>query len=339
MNSETDPSKRIPKSVGTGTQILGRYSLTDLVVGGLPGVLVIIVVQVFLPDSVGVLGFTASNLAIPLAVLGFLIGFLFVYLTPSYTSSLDWFLQFIRFHHGDKELPHTDAREYTGIKELYPRHDVVQRTDGAFVGALYVDPVSMALATEDEWGKRCREFEDFVNTSVNFPLQIYSTTRDFPVDSYLQHYTERLTDQDVRNNEDLENLILEYVSWYRDEMARRQMSIRDHYVVVPVTQAEARFEPTGITRKVLNIPLIGFIVRVLSSPPKAVERASLVSELDERLRAVERGLRDIEELDAGRLSAEELAAVTAEFWKGRDMEEGEVRESARNTPFVGGTQE
>lgn len=339
MNSETDPSKRIPKSVGTDTQILGRYSLTDLVVGGLPGVLVVIIAQVFLPESMDLLGFTPSDLAIPLAALGVIIGFLFVYLTPNYTSSLDWFLQFIRFHHREKELPHTDAREYTGIKELFPEHGVIQRTDGAVVGALYVDPVSMALATEEEWEKKSREFEDFVNTSVNYPLQIYSTTRDFPTESYLQNYTERLTDQDVQSNEDLKNLILEYVEWYRGEMSRRQMSIRDHYVVVPVSPAEARFERTGIKKKIVRLPIIGVVVQALSSPPRAVEKALLVNELDERLKAVERALRDIEGLDAGRLSAEELAAVTEEFWTGKNTDKDAFRERVRNTPFVGGEQE
>ncbi|MEF8976913.1 MAG: hypothetical protein V5A21_11875 [Halapricum sp.] len=51
MSSATDPSKRIPKSLGTDTQLIGQYSLTDLLVAGIPGVIVILITQVVLPKS------------------------------------------------------------------------------------------------------------------------------------------------------------------------------------------------------------------------------------------------------------------------------------------------
>ena len=62
MSSATDPAKRIPKSLGTDTQFLGKYSLTDLAVAGLPGVLVVLVTQVVIPPSLTVRGIPVSAL-------------------------------------------------------------------------------------------------------------------------------------------------------------------------------------------------------------------------------------------------------------------------------------
>ena len=336
MSNATDPSKRIPKSLGTDTQLLGQYSLTDLLVAGLPGVVVILFTRVVLPTDLEVAGVSVSALTIPLAVMGIAVGALFVYLTPTYTNSLDWLGQFVGFHQSETELSHDAAKEYTRVERVLPERNAVVRTDGALVGAVHVDPPTMALATDDEWRTKVEAFQDFVNTTVDFPVQLYATTQDFPVGEYLDTYESRLEDPDVKENPKLAALVENYVEWYEDEMVRRQMTIRDHYVIVPVTPREVRFERDGLAEKFADLRVIGTLVRAVTSPPVAEERATMADELDERLKRVERGLRGIEDVNAARINAAELTGLIGEFWAGEDLEHADLPHRIRTTPIVNG---
>ena len=334
MSNASDPAKRIPKSLGTDTQLLGQYSLTDLLVAGMPGVVVILVTQVVLPKSLQVAGVPVTTLTIPVAALAIGVGALFVYLTPAYTTSIDWLEQFVGFHTSEAEIAHEEARGYTQVERILPRRDAIVRTDGALVGAVHVDPPTMALATDEEWRTKTEAFQDFVNTTVDFPIQIYSTTQAFPADEYLQQYEDRFRDSDVKANEKLESLIEHYVEWYERELAERQMTIRDHYVIVPVTPREVRFERDGLAAKLADLPLLGLLIRAATSPPVAEERAAMADELDERLRQVERGLRGIEDVEASRIDAEELTGVIGEFWAGQSLDHGALSHRIRTTPLV-----
>ena len=334
MSSASDPSKRIPKSLGTDTQLIGQYSLTDLLVAGMPGVIVILITQVVLPKSLRVAGVPVTTLTIPVAVLAIGVGALFVYLTPTYTTSIDWLEQFVGFHTSETTIAHEEAREYTQIERILPRRDAILRTDGALVGAVHVDPPTMALATDQEWQTKTEAFQDFINTTVDFPIQIHSTTQAFPADEYLQRYDDRLSDADVTDNAQLQDLIEHYVEWYERELAERQMTIRDHYVVVPVTPREVRFERDGLAAKLADLPLVGVLIRAATSPPVTEERAAMADELDERLRQVEHGLRGIEDVEASRIDAEELTGVIGEFWAGQHLDHGDLSHRIRTTPFV-----
>lgn len=334
MTRATDPAKRIPKSLDTDTQLLGNYSLTDLIVAGLPGVIVVLATQVLLPSSVTVYGVPVTALTIPLAGLAIALGALFVYLTPGYTSSLDWLWQFLGFHWSETDCEHEEAKQYTQVERIHPRHNAIERTDGAFIGAVNVDPPTMALATEEEWDEKTEAFEDFVNTTVEFPIQVYSTTESFPTDEYLAEYEDRLADPDVKSNPKLEALIEHYIDWYERELVQRQMTIRDHYVIVPVTPEEVRFEHDSLLEKFAALPLLGILVQMCTAPSAVEERAAMVGKLDDRLRKVERGLRGIDECDAQRIDAEELTRLIGEFWAGHDLEHGDLSHRIRTTPII-----
>jgi hypothetical protein len=58
---DRNPAKRIPKSLGTDANLLGTYTLTDLAVGLLPGVIVVLVTQIVLPSSLRVGGPPSSR--------------------------------------------------------------------------------------------------------------------------------------------------------------------------------------------------------------------------------------------------------------------------------------
>ncbi|WP_256545679.1 hypothetical protein [Halobellus inordinatus] len=336
--STHDPAKRIPKSLGTDAKLFGTYTLTDLAVALFPGVVVILLTQVLLPSSVRLGGYQLQTFTLPIAGLAILIGGLFVYLTPSYTTSLEWFGTFLGYHRSDKEIAHEDAKQYTQIERVYPKQNAIERTDGTLVGLVQVSSPTMALATDAEWAAKAEAFQDFCNTVVEFPIQIYSTTEEFPADEYLSRYESRLDDPDVKSNPRLASLIEHYVAWYAADLDERRMTIRDHYIIVSVRPREVQFDHESLTQKLSNVPVLGLLIQSWLAPGVQAQQAAQFDALDERLRRITSGLREIEGCNAHRVSAVDAVEVIGAFWTGETPAYGDLSRVLRTRPLVRGEQ-
>lgn len=334
---------RIPKALNDDRRLFGSYTLRDLVVVAIPAVAVVLVMHL-LPATLTVGGVSVHALAVPLAAVAVALGALFVYLAPAHTDSVTWVRNAIAYQRSDNQLSHEEAKEYTQIERVHPEHDAIERTDGTIVGAVQVTPATMALATGEEWLDKAEDFEDFVNTTVEYPIQIYSTTQSFPIDEYIVHFERRRDDPDMQANPQLRGLLDDYLDWYRDELQERQMAIREHYVIVPVTRREVQFAPESLKRKLVTVPYLGVGIylglRVLAHlkgrHPKLDERVAQLEALDTRCDSVKDGLREIDGCDARRVSADALTQVVGEFWTGTDLESGSVTRILRRTPIVRG---
>lgn len=321
-----NPAKRIPKSLKNDSKIFGPLTISDLTIAALPGILVIFIAQMIVPSGTTVRGHTIEVLTLPAAMIGIFVGLLLVYLTPSYMPTIGWFLSIIGFYRDNRRFEHQKATKLTQVKCIHPEFEAVERIDGAFIGIVQVVPPTMALATDDEWEEKAVSFQEFLNTVVDFPIQIYSTTRDFPTERYLSHYETRLSDTDVKRNSQLRELIEHYIDWYRIELERRHMTIRQHFVIVPVSPNEVHFEYGSITEKLVRIPIFGLFISTIFSPDRLDEQLEMADALSRRLRRVESGLREIDGCSATRLSVEETVNVIGRFWENEAYgEESESR--------------
>ena len=334
--SSRDATKRIPKAIGTEAQLFGTYTLTDLAVGLVPGVVVLLLMQVLAPPSATVAGYALQSLTLPLSGVAIAVGAVFVYLTPPYTSSLDWLATFAGFHRRERSHDFEAAKELTRVERIYPRDGFVERTDGALIGMVHVTPPTMALATDDQWRATAKAFENFLNTTVEYPIQIFSTTQSFPTEEYVAQYEQRLSDPDVQANPQLQALIEEYIAWYTAEMDQRKMTIRDHYIVVPVTPAEVQFERESVTQQLAKLPVLGFLVQAWFAPRVEEEFEAMRAELTERLRRIEMGIREVEGCSGQDVGANEMATLLASFWSGETRDDGEMGKRIRSTSLVGG---
>jgi hypothetical protein len=333
--TDADPAKRIPKSLGTETTLIGTYSLTDLAVALFPGVAVVLITQLVLPRSLTLAGVAIQTLTLPLGVVAIGVGALFVYLTPAHVSSLDWASTAFAFRGRTRETDHEGSREVPRIERVDTEQDVLERRDGALLGVLRVTPPSMALATDEAWARAAESFADACNTAIEFPVQLYATTRAFPVEAYLDTYRARLDDPDVKANPRLAALIEEYVAWYAADLDARRMTIRDHYVIVPITPAEVRFQRESLLQRLAGLPVVGLLARAWGRPPQAEVQAALVDGLEDRLTRVEGGLREVDGCGVTRVPATDAAALVREFWADQHPQ-AETTDAARfrRTPFV-----
>lgn len=334
-----DPAKRIPKSIATETKLFGKYTLSDLAIALFPGVLVVLATQMVLPPNLRISGYPVQTLTLPIAGMAILVGALFVYLTPGYTTSVDWLATFIGFQRKPKTLAHEEAKAYTQVEQVHPHREAIERVDGAYLGAVRVTPASLALATDEDWAATADAFQDFLNTVVDFPVQFYSTTQEFPVTEYLDHYRSRLDDADVKANPKLAALIDAYVSWYAADIEQRQTTIRDHYVMVRVIPEEVQFERESLTEQLGRLPLLGVFVQAWLAPRQEERSEAMFDALDERLRRVERGIREIDGCTAHRVDAEGLTQLVGEFWTGESYSEMELSKTLRTRPILGGSRQ
>jgi hypothetical protein len=331
-----DASKRIPTSIDTGTTIIGRYTLSDLAVGALPGVVVALLLQWVVPPGATVGGYRLAAVTLPLTIAAIAVGGLGVYLTPAHLTTIQWLGMITGFQLRDTHLPHPDTLAHTHVDAVHSEADVIERTDGTFLGIIQVTPPPMALATDDEWATKASGFQEFLNTAVEFPIQLFATTRAFPADEYLAHYEARRSDPDVRANPQLATLIDEYVAWYRDALDRRRMTIRDHYVIVPVSPTEVRFERRSLTQRLTAVPVLGVFVEAVFAPRRDEERAALFETVDDRVRQLQGGLREIDGCDAQRVPAAEAAELLASFWAGETVAYDDPERAVTTRPVVGG---
>jgi hypothetical protein len=114
------------------------------------------------------------------------------------------------------------------------------------------------------------------------------------------------------------------------------MNIRDHYVVVPITPEEVRFEHESLLERLSDAPIVGVFIRALLANPRAEQHAAMVEALDDRLGRIERGLRELDGCNARQVAAADAAILVAEFWAGESLEYGERPAALFGTnPFVG----
>jgi len=275
-------------------------------------------------------------LVLPLAGVGVLLGSTFVLLTPPYTSSLGWLQAALGFHRSERDLDFELACTETRFERAHLSRNALERQDGTLVGLVEVSAPLLALATPSEWAAHTSAFADFCNTTLEYPIQIYSTTRAFDVDSYLSTYEDRLSDPDVLANPRLGALIEGYIEWYETELASREMTIREHYVIVSVHPDSLTFESNSILQKASALPLIGVFARVLNGAHHRDRSTEIAFDvLDERCRSIASGLRGIEGTHTKRVDAETAVTLLSDFWGTHNhprTEDGVLRENPLITP-------
>jgi hypothetical protein len=85
-----------------------------------------------------------------------------------------------------------------------------------------------------------------------------------------------------------------------------------------------------------GLPVLGVFVRAYFAPRAEERRDALFEELDDRLRRIRTGLREIDGCNAHRVDTGEAAQVIGEFWAGEPLEYGDMDQVLRTQTMVGG---
>jgi len=358
MMSSSDPTRRVPKKLGESDEFWRGYTLDDLLVGGTPFIVAVLLTAYVIPPEFRYVGYVLSGI-------GLVVGAIVVYVTPDHMTASEWVSTHAHHLRRPKEVEHirydfesareqTDfpesgafevsqrTQELTDVKRVHKDRDAVERLDGAFVGAVRVEPANMALTTDRRWRENVSAFADFFNNSVEWTLQMYSTTTEFPIEDYLRRRERRLDDDDVAGNPVFRRLIEEWLDWYPRELEARGTNMREHYIIVPVRRDEVvgNGDEGGVLDTLSGVPVAGAVFGALASGdgmPEEEIRARALDELDERLRMVENeGIQKLDGCRAHRVEAGGLARLLAEFWEGEPADFADMDGALRENPVVAG---
>lgn len=216
------------------------------------------------------------------------------------------------------------TREFTHVERFYPHADVVERQDGHFVGAVKLEPTNMDFADADEWRRVTEACAQFVNQSLDYDVQLWVTTRSFPIDEYVTHLQQRQTDADVRASAVLDAVIEETITERPTMLEEAGTELVHYYAIVDVGPAEVLTPSRGDTsalEKLGEIPLFGIPFQAFAGYREDLtdqrRRARMFDKLDQRIGTIESGLvREIEGYDSRRVTVGEWVAMNQHFWEG-----------------------
>ncbi len=356
--ASNDPTRRVPKKLGESDEFWRGYTLDDLFVAAAPFIAAVLLTAYVIPAEYRVAGYVISALAL-------LAGALAIYLTPDHLTASEWLSTYVHHLRRPSEVEHvrydfdsareqrdlptsksyeTEERtqELTDVHRIHPDRDAVERVDDVFVGAVEVEPANMALATDRRWRNNVDEFADFFNNTVEWPVQVYSTTTEFPIEEFLRRREDRLDDEDVASNPVYRALVEEWLHWYPRELEARGTNLREHYVVVPVGVDEATDTEVGgggALESLSEIPFVGGFIGLFTSSDGLTEeekRLRAFDELDTRLEMVEKeGVQRLDGCRAHRVDSDDLVDLLIEYWEGEGSGGG-GRSKVREKTIVAG---
>lgn len=236
----------------------------------------------------------------------------------------------------------TSTQDLTDVDRFHITHRAGERTDGYLFGAVQVHPANMALATQADWEQAVRRFGDIVN-GIEFPFQIYSTVTPVDPERITSGYRERFNHGGDELPEEFRALVQAYTEKLPREFARRGTSIREFYIIVPISVLDVQRDTTpvneaGVLAKLEDLSYIGGFVTTLRARRTEASPAELeakqVAELDHRLATIEEEIARLDGCSTTRLSTSELAALLKDFWEPASWTDDDPTPTPRSTPVV-----
>jgi len=163
-------ARKIHQSLGGTTAFFRGYTIGELMLF-LAVAFVTVVAATFVPAALTI---PILGLGLMLVTLLFLLHKVkpqYLWLTEWLAARLSWAIKNKEYTNGGED--NSEVRYLTRLQRVYPH--AIERTDGALVGAMKVEPANMALEDDDAWAKAVQSLSEFANSTVDFPVKIYVT--------------------------------------------------------------------------------------------------------------------------------------------------------------------
>ncbi|MCD2205077.1 VirB4 family type IV secretion system protein [Halobacterium sp. KA-6] len=261
----------------------------------------------------------------------------YLWLTEWLGARLTWALKDDAYTHGDAD---SNVRYLTRVNRVLPH--AVERTDGALVGGMQIEPANMALEDQQAWSNAIQSLSEFANSTVEFPVQVYITSRDVADGDVVREHQARLSDGDVQSRPVLERLLEESIADNTDAdgaVDPDTATIREYYLLTAVTEDDIQEgAPTGdsVLGYLADVPVIGGVFeRFQGEELSADERVRLQEEkLEARLGQLRRGGTSLYRCSMTPVDGYDLARVTTEYWTGHTQSYADLADALGTFPVV-----
>lgn len=339
------PAERVPQGVEAATQLIKGRDTTD------------ILVLVLLPaGAIGGL-YTFGILSIKNMLIGFglvgLINYGIFKIIPTEESVAYWLQSYINYKRSNKVLmkkgvnpdsiddsftvnteetggrniseqnpedaftPDESTEELTKVEKIDTYNDVIKLTSGDAITALRVVGMERNLIDTDIKQKATNSYNNFLR-STDFDTTIRCTSTEYPIDSEVDRYEQRLQDKDINNLPVLKRVIRTKKQFIDTRIRSLGMNNRQFYVFVRVSPSEQSIDsggPFNLSFIDPNSPIGGFLSSQLgSSSDGKTEEENLIEMVTSQRRSAQSSINRIRQCTTKPVDGEELARLTREYF-------------------------
>lgn len=349
----------IPGTEMDSFEVFRGYSAKDALLFA-PSIVILVMTGVFGPAIINALPFNVQGNfiigpAVGVAILWGLIAAALVITTEDHYTPFEWAMLHARhlvqpdeyLHEEEKaefenreateQRPHNPltrilatnqkTQDVTGVNGVFSSSHsdgpgAVEMTDGTMAGIVRVYPANLSLAEMATKIEAVKGLTNAVNRT-NFDFKIHYTTRDFDIESYLEPFAERRTDDDIQNSSTRAAVLDDFLAWYPQEIASQGTKKAEFYVVIGVEEREVKHTASspGITDQLSEIRPFSFVLSGADDDThEDVIRGRQRRKLAERLDKMKGRLREIDGVDAEVGTAEQHVSLIAEAWQREEYE-------------------
>jgi hypothetical protein len=296
------------------------------------------VALIILPKGYQLIGWIIGVVAILAAIV-------LIKIAPSYRRPHKWVSAALKFKYTTEKImtPHNpsstdhEPESLTNLDHFSPIKGIAERTDGTLVALMQVHAGNMALANDGQLEDMADEFGQFINR-LKFDIQIYSSGRRIDPDTLVKPYRARAQDADIRDNDQLRELVSTYQEKLPQVFRERGTSVREYYIVVAVTPMEIRLRNRSSTSQIADWPVVGNLFKsfaILNDDMSEQEIKTLQQrELEKRLKRVRKGVQQLSGCTAESVDAAEHSDLLEEFWTGERVDYGDSESRLHKLPLV-----
>jgi len=249
----------------------------------------------------------------------------YLWLTEWLAARLGWAVKNKEYTHGEDN---SEVRYLTRVGQVFPH--AIERSDGALVGAMKVEPANMALEDDDAWAKAVDSLSEFVNATIDFPVKFYITSREVDQDDVVRDHQRRLGDADVRSRPVLKRLLDGTLRPTRIRTATSTPGLRPSANTTSSPPFVTLTSSNSTKPAIASWPtsptslLLGRVFgRFQSDGLSDAERDRLKEDkLESRLGQLRRGGSSLYRCSMSPVDAYDLTRVTKEYWTGHTEEYG-----------------
>jgi hypothetical protein len=226
------------------------------------------------------------------------------------------------------ELEETTT-ETTLIDEIDMTNGVIKLIDGSFVAGVSVSGMGIRLADESMQMDAIQKFERALNT-INYPITVRGTSRQFQIESVIERYGDRLEDDDIQRRPIMARLARNRQQFLQQQIKPMGMNSREYHVMIRVSQEDDAFndgvfslstiiDPTSPAGEWLREKNLGLYN---SDSAESVEE-ELITTAQKRAESVGQAIGRNRHLNVGVMNGDEIADAIRFFWRRESVKDSE----------------
>jgi hypothetical protein len=209
------------------------------------------------------------------------------------------------------------TEDITNIEKIDTYNNVVKLSTGTAIAAIRVVGMERNLINSNVKQKATASYHNFLRT-IDFDMAIRCTSREYPIDSEIDAYEQRLNDKDIANLPVLKRVIRTKKRFLDTRVRSLGMNNRQFYVFIRVSSSEQSIDSGGP----FNLSFIdpdSPIGRLLSdqfgdTSEGKTQEENLIDIVTSQRQSTQSSINKIRQCETRPVNGETLARITREYF-------------------------